>query len=121
MYGHENQISEGAILPLTWAGSDDINEIFMFGVPNEGSAEAFAALLHGYSITDGTGNHHHLFHKLSRVDGLTGLSVFQLMPHGQTIRFLDGNLKPIRIDIYDPVAWKRYGWYPSYDARFRRR
>jgi hypothetical protein len=29
-------------------------------------------------------------------------SLFQLLPHGGTIRAFDENLKPLRIDIYSP-------------------
>jgi len=124
MYGDADLPTDGTLPPLTWAGAAHMHEIYMLGVPNEGSAEAFAALLNGYSATDGPNKkisffQKLFFHKLSRVDGLTGLAVFQLMPHGQTLRFLDNDLKPIKIDIYDPADWKRFGWFPSNDPKFR--
>jgi pimeloyl-ACP methyl ester carboxylesterase len=124
MYGDADLPSDGTPPALTWAGAAHINEIYMLGVPNEGSAEAFAALLDGYSASDGPKKkisfvQKLFFHKLSRSDGLTGMAVFQLMPHGQTLQFLDNDLKPIRIDIYDPADWKRLGWFPSNDADFR--
>jgi hypothetical protein len=126
MYGEADLPADGTVPALTWAGSAHINEIYMVGVPNEGSAEAFAALLDGYSATDGPNKkisflQKIFFHKLSRSDGLTGLAVFQLMPHGQTIKFLDSDLKPIKIDIYDPADWKRLDWFPSHDPEFRRK
>jgi lecithin:cholesterol acyltransferase len=126
MYGDADLPTDGTLPPLTWAGATHINEIYMLGVPNEGSAEAFAALLNGYSATDGPNKKISVFqklffHKLSRADGLTGLAVFQLMPHGQTVRFLDNDLKPVKIDIYDPADWKRLGWFPSNDPKFRRK
>jgi len=43
------------------------------------------------------------------------------MPHKQTVKFLDENLKPLQIDLYDPEVWKRYGWSVIYSSPdFRR-
>jgi lecithin:cholesterol acyltransferase len=125
MYGDADLPANGSAPALTWAGAPHINEIYMLGVPNEGSAEAFAALLEGYAASDGPDKkisffQKLFFHKLTRSDGLTGLAVFQLMPHGQTVRFLDHDLKPIKIDIYDAAEWKRLGWFPSNNPKFRR-
>ena len=125
MYGDADLPANGATPQLTWAGAAHMNEIYMLGVPNEGSAEAFAALLNGYSATDGPKKkisffQKLFFHKLTRADGLSGLAVFQLMPHGQTVRFLDNDLRRIKIDIYNPAEWKRLGWFPSHEPKFRR-
>jgi hypothetical protein len=43
------------------------------------------------------------------------------MPHRRVARFLDENLKPLSIDLYDPAVWKRYGWSPINDPEYRRR
>jgi hypothetical protein len=93
----------------------------MFGTPNEGSMNAFAILLEGYSITEGLRRPIRLLNKLSREDALTAPSIFQLLPHGTTARFLDENLKPVEIDLYDPEVWRRYGWSPITDEDFRQR
>ena len=93
----------------------------MFGVPNEGSMSAFATILKGYSLTEGTSKPRHLLRKLSREDAFSGLSVFQLMPHKQTARFLDQDLKPLQIDLYDPANWKFFGWSIAHDEEFRKR
>ena len=106
---------------VTWAGAVHIAKIFMFGVPNEGSMEAFATLLNGYSITEGANKPRRLFHKLSREDAFSGLAVFELMPHRETARFLDQDLKPLKIDLYDPANWQLYGWSIAYDPEFRKR
>src|SRR5918911_948031 len=45
MYGAADLPAEGEIVRPTWAGASFINKIFMFGTPNEGSAEAFTTLL----------------------------------------------------------------------------
>ncbi len=53
MYGDADIPREGSQIRPTWAGAKHINKIIMLGVPNEGSADAFATLLYGYSITEG--------------------------------------------------------------------
>ncbi|MGH9900948.1 MAG: hypothetical protein ACRD68_03810, partial [Pyrinomonadaceae bacterium] len=108
----------------TWAGAGVVNKVFMFGTPNEGSAEAFATLIEGYSVTEGLRRRVRLLNKLSREDVVTIPSVYQLLPHRAAARFLDENLRPVEVDLYDPVAWRRYGWAavnnPEYRARFAR-
>jgi hypothetical protein len=42
------------------------------------------------------------------------------MPHRNAARFLDENLQPLAIDLYDPAVWKHYGWSPINNADFRR-
>jgi pimeloyl-ACP methyl ester carboxylesterase len=120
-YGDADLPAEGAPLQPTWAGATSISKIFMFGTPNEGSADAFATLLEGYSLTEGLRRRLYLLNTLSREAAITAPSIFQLMPHGATVRFLDENLRPLKIDIYDPEAWRRYNWSPYADKDFRRR
>jgi hypothetical protein len=119
MYGDKDLPLDNTMPKITWAGAAHIKQIFMFAPPNEGSMEAFATVLDGYSINDGPAKHRHLLRKLSREDAFTGLAVFQLMPHKQTARFLDRDLKPLEIDLYDPANWKLYGWSIAYDPDFR--
>ena len=121
MYGGAD-LPADAVQPVpTWAGAHDINKIFMLGTPNEGSADAFQTLLEGYSLTEGLRRRVRLLNKLSREDALTAPSIFQLMPHSASVRFLDGDLKPLKIDLYDPAVWRRYGWSPVSDPDYRRR
>jgi pimeloyl-ACP methyl ester carboxylesterase len=120
-YGDVDLPEEGAPLRPTWAGAAGINKIFMFGTPNEGSADAFATLLEGYSLTEGLRRRLYLLNTLSREAALTAPSIFQLMPHGNTARFLDENLLPLKLDIYDPEVWRRYNWFPYGDENFRKR
>ena len=121
MYGAADLQADGTAPVVTWAGAAHIEKIFMFGVANEGSMEAFATVLNGYSISEGANKRRGLFHKLSREDAFTGVAVFQLMPHRQTARFLDQDLKPLKIDLYDPANWKLYGWSIAHDPEFRNR
>ena len=111
---------DGPIQP-TWIGAAHISKIVMIGVPNEGSADAFATLVEGYSITEGLRRRVPLLNKLTAEDVVKTPSVFQLMPHRQVVRFLDENLQPLEIDLYDPEVWKRYGWSALYSPEFRRR
>ncbi len=121
MYGDEDLPSDDRQPVPTWAGAGSISKIFMFGTPNEGSADAFSILLQGYSVTEGVRRRIRLLNKLSREDALTAPSIFQLMPHSQSTRFLDDNLQPLQVDLYDPEVWRRYGWSAAYDQKFRKR
>ena len=121
MYGDADlPPGEDAIQP-TWLGSAHISKIVMIGVPNEGSADAFATLIEGYSITEGLRRRVPLLNKLTAEDVVRMPSVFQLLPHSRAVMFLDENLKPVEIDLYDGEIWKRYGWSVLYADEFRRR
>ena len=122
MYGDADlPDGEGPIQP-TWAGAAHISKIVMIGVPNEGSADAFATLVDGYSVTEGLRRRVPLLNKLTAEDVVTSPAVFQLLPHRDAVKFLDENLQPIKIDLYDPEVWKRYGWSVLYSSpEFRRR
>jgi pimeloyl-ACP methyl ester carboxylesterase len=110
---------DGPIHP-TWIGAAHISKIVMIGVPNEGSADAFATLIEGYSITEGLRRRVPLLNKLTAQDAVSSPSVFQLLPHQQAVRFLDESLRPLEVDLYDPAVWKRYGWSVIYSPEFRR-
>lgn len=120
-YGDAEVPPEGASLVPTWAGAVHINKIFMFGTPNEGSADAFSTLLDGYSITEGLRRRIRLLNKLSREDALSSPSLFQILPHAASVRFLDENLQPLQVDLYDPAVWRKYNWSAVNDPDFRRR
>ena len=121
MYGDADlPAGDGPIQP-TWAGAAHISKIVMIGVPNEGSADAFATLIDGYSITEGLRRRVPLLNKLTAEDVVKTPSVFQLMPHQRAVKFLDENLQPLPIDLYDAEVWKRYGWSVIYSSpEFRR-
>ena len=121
MYGAQDLPLNGALPVLNWGGAAHIGKILMFGVPNEGSMEAFATILNGYSINEGADKPRRLFRKLSREDAFSGLAVFQLMPHGPAVRFLNQDLQPVKIDLYDAANWKLYGWSIAHDAKYIKR
>ena len=121
MYGDADlPEGDGSIQP-TWIGAAHISKIVMIGVPNEGSTDAFATLVEGYSITEGLRRRVPLLNKLTKEDVVRTASVFQLMPHREAVKFLDENLKPLAIDLYDPEVWKQYRWSAIYSPDFRRR
>ena len=120
-YGDADLPPDGVAPVPTWAGALHISKIIMFGTPNEGSADAFSTLLDGYSLTEGLRRRIRLLNKLSREDAFSTPSLFQLLPHSNATRFLDENLQPLQVDLYDPAVWRKYGWAAVNDEDFRRR
>lgn len=120
MYGDADLPPDGTPVQPNWHGAAHISKIVMIGTPNEGSTDAFATLLEGYSITEGLRRRVPLLNKLSAEDTARTPSVFQLMPHREAAKFLDENLQPIEVDLYDPAVWKRYGWGAINTEGFRR-
>ncbi len=121
MYGEADLPAGEAPPEPTWAGAADINKIFMFGPPNEGTADLLSVLIKGYSFSHGLHRRIKITKKLSREDALTSPAIFQLLPHAGTVAFYDQDLKPLPIDIYDPGAWHRYGWSIACEANYRKR
>lgn len=113
MYG-TNDLSETP--NPTWKGAGYFDKIFLLGTPNEGSLGALDTLYNGYSIDSIAGRIYPEF--LSREVGFTIPSLFQLLPHGLSVRFYDENLKPFKLDIYDVRTWKKYGWSLTADTAF---
>jgi pimeloyl-ACP methyl ester carboxylesterase len=120
-YGDADLPPDNVAPKPTWAGAQHINKIIMFGTPNEGSADAFSTLLEGYSVTEGLRRRIRLLNKLSREDAFSTPSLYQVLPHAASARFLDENLQPLAVDLYDPATWRKYGWAAVNDPDFRRR
>jgi lecithin:cholesterol acyltransferase len=121
MYGDVDLPLADAPPHPTWAGAAHINKIFMFGPPNEGTADMLSVLLKGYSFSTGLHRRIKITSKLSREDALTSPSIFELLPHAGTATFYDQDLKPLPIDIYDPAVWHKYGWSLACDPNYRKR
>lgn len=121
MYGDQDLPEASTDLKPTWSGAADINKIVMLGTPNEGAADAFSTLLEGYSITEGLRRRIPLLNRLTAEESITAPAIFQLLPHQSVAKFLDENLKPMTVDLYDPETWKTYGWSPINDPAFRRK
>lgn len=100
----------------TWSGAVHINKLMMFGTPNEGSFSAFETLVKGYPII--AERNLPFVDDLRPEDVFTSPAAFQLLPHNGAAKFLDDDLKPLTIDIYDPQTWLKYGWTPLSDPKF---
>ena len=121
MYGDADIPDGEEPLAPTWAGAAHIQRIVLLGVPNQGSADALATLLDGYSVTEGLRRRVPLLNKLRREDAISCPALFQLLPHGNSAGFLDEELRPLQVDIYDPQVWKLYGWSAVNDPDYRKR
>jgi pimeloyl-ACP methyl ester carboxylesterase len=110
MYGDSDLPADGIAPSPTWPGARHIQRIIMMGVPNEGSMDSLATILRGYSLTEGLRPRLRLFSTLSKELAFSSLSVFELLPHQQAVRFLDENLQPLSVDLYDPAVWNKYSW-----------
>lgn len=104
----------------TWAGGRYFEKVFLLGTPNEGSTSALNALLNGFSYIGGSVNIPFL-QDLTRFDTFTIPAVYQLLPHEGTLLVSDENLKPLKLDIYDPEVWEKYDWAVWRDDNFARR
>lgn len=99
-----------------WSGAKHFNNIFLLGTPNEGSISALETLIEGYSINSFGRRVHPNF--LNREVSFSSPALFQLLPHGNSARFYDENLKPLLLDIYDVKIWQKYGWTIASDKAF---
>lgn len=116
MYGSADLPRDGVAPVPTWAGAVHINKLMMFGTPNEGAFSSFDALLNGSPIV--ADRKLPLIDDLRPEDIISSPAAFQLLPHEGSARFLDENLQPIKIDIYDPANWIKYGWGALSDPNF---
>lgn len=115
MYGKADLPAAGAAPPLTWAGTRHINKILLFGAPNNGSFAAFAILLKGYSLA---GRKLPFVKDMGPEDVFSIPSMYQLLPHGSSATFLNENLKPMTIDLYNPANWRKYHWGAISEEKF---
>ncbi len=99
-----------------WSGAAHMNKLMMFGTPNEGSFSSMDALMNGYPIV--ASRKLPLIDDLRPEDVMTSPAVYQLIPHKSSARFLDENLKPINVDIYNVDDWIKYGWGAIADPKF---
>lgn len=115
MYGSADLSRSSSPVP-TWAGAAHIDKLMMFGTPNEGAFSAFDTLLNGYPII--ANRNLPFIDNLRPEDVMTNPSVFQLIPHQNSARFLDENLQPMAVDIYNVETWIKYRWGAIADPKF---
>ena len=116
MYGSADLPRTGVVPVPTWAGAAHINKLMMFGTPNEGAVTAFDAILNGAPIV--AGRHLPFIDDFRPEDVMTDPSAFQLLPHQSSVRFLDENLQPLKVDLYNIATWDKYGWGAINDPKF---
>ena len=101
-----------------WAGASYFNNILLVAVPNGGSTSALNSLLNGFSLF-GSGKINLPFvQNLTKYDLFTIPSIYQLLPHKNMVNAYDEDLKPIKVDIYNPATWEKYGWTAYTDKEF---
>ena len=112
----------GGKLEPSWPGARHFDKIFLLGTPNSGTVSALDALLNGFSYVGG-GLNIPFIQDLSKFDVFTIPSAFQLLPYDGTLRAYDEFLQPMKIDIYDPATWEKYGWGvwndDAYEKKYR--
>ena len=118
MYGDRDLQIESQPQP-DWSGTGHIQRLIMFGAPNAGSMDAFRSVLRGYSVTEANKPQLRLFRALGRAMIFTVPSVYQIFPRNEAARFLDAELKPVAVNLFDVETWKRYGWSSLFDPGFR--
>lgn len=100
----------------SWAGAAHIRKLLLFGTPNEGSMNSFEALLTGYPIV--ADRKLPFIDDLRPEDVMTNPSAFQLLPHQPSVRFLDEDLNPMQVDLYNIDTWLKYRWGALSDPKF---
>lgn len=101
----------------TWAGAGSFRNIFLVGTPNEGSVRSLDSLINGVSFF-GISINLPFFQNLTKFDLFTIPSTYQLLPSDGTLKAYDENLKPLKLDLYNPATWTKYGWSPIDDKDF---
>ena len=104
----------------TWAGARHFDKIFLLGTPNEGSLLSFEALQKGVSYV-GSGVKLPWVQDLDRFDVFTIPSIFQLLPFDGSFNAYDEDLKPLKIDLFEPASWDEYDWSPWDDSGFKKK
>jgi hypothetical protein len=105
----------------TWKGAAYFNTISLVATPNAGATGALDSMINGFSLF-GSGKLNLPFvQNLSRADLFTIPSIYQLLPHAGTARVFDENLKPLKIDLYNPATWEKYGWTVYSDEDFAKK
>ena len=115
MYGDKDLPNDSRRIVPTWAGAKSINKIFLVGTPNEGSVPSLSGLLNGYGITR---INLPFVQSITKFDMFTIPAIYQLLPTSGTLRAYDENLKPLKVDLYNPATWEKYGWAAYTDPKF---
>ena len=105
----------------TWKGANYFNSISLVATPNAGALSSLDSIINGFSLFGSGKINLPFIQNLSRADLFTIPSIYQLLPHTGTARVFDENLKPIKLDLYNPTTWEKYGWATYQDADFTKK
>ena len=119
MYG-KSDLSGQRMRP-DWSGASYFNNIMLVGVPNGGSLPALDSLLNGFSLFGSGKINLPFIRNLSKFDLFTIPSIYQLLPHDGMVRAFDEDLKPLKVDVYNPKTWEKYGWLVYEDKDFSKK
>ncbi len=108
LYGNADLTAQTA--RPTWKGKQYFNSVSLIAVPNGGSLGSLDSLLNGFSLFGNGKINLPFVQNLSRYDLFTIPSIYQLLPHTGRVRAFDEDLRPIKINIYDPAVWEKYNW-----------
>lgn len=116
MYGKDELVARSP--RPTWKGANYFSSISLVATPNAGATSTLDSMVNGYSLF-GSGKINLPFvQNLSRSDLFTLQSMFQLLPHAGSLRAFDENLKPMKVDIFSPTTWEKFGWTVYSDKDF---
>lgn len=105
----------------TWKGATYFNSIALVATPNAGALSSLDSMINGFSLF-GSGKINLPFvQNLSRSDLFTIPSIYQLLPHTGTARIFDENLRPVKLDLFNPLVWEKYGWTAYSDNDFAKK
>lgn len=116
MYG-DADIPAGRAPQPTWAGAGNFRKIFLLATPNEGAAVSLDAMVNGVSFF-GISINLPFIQNLTKFDLFTVPAAYEVLPPDGTLKAFDENLKPLKIDLYDPATWTKYGWNAIDDKSF---
>jgi pimeloyl-ACP methyl ester carboxylesterase len=117
MYGDAELPPERQKPQPTWAGAKYFDNIVLIGTPNEGAMLALNAFVEGFSYK---GMHFNLpfFQDTSKYMVFSIPAAYQLLPAPGALNAYDDHLQRLKIDLYDPRTWSRYGWDVMQDPDF---
>lgn len=119
-YGDADIPVGNRMLRPTWAGAKHIDKIFLIGTPNEGSFSSLDALINGFAPLSAKGINIPFVQSVSKFDTFTIPSIYQLLPHGGTAKIYDDDLRLIKLDLFNPAVWEKYGWAVYDDPKFQK-
>ncbi|HWQ35735.1 MAG TPA: hypothetical protein VNQ79_23025 [Blastocatellia bacterium] len=114
MYG-EQELS--AAPRPDWSGARHLNRLILMGTPNAGSMDALRTLVLGYSITGTSRPRLGFLRQLDRDSVFTTPSAYQLLPRNASARFLNEQLAPLDLDLFNVETWRRYGWSAAFQVK----